>query len=118
MPRVRRPRRGPAMAKYLIKANYKGDGVKGLMSDGGSKRVEAASAAIEAVGGSLDSFYFAFGDTDVYAICDFPDTASATAMSLAINAAGAVALSLTLLMTPEDVDAAVAKSPKYRPPGG
>ena len=106
------------MAKYLIKANYVGDGVKGLMSDGGSKRVEAASAAIQSVGGSLDSFYFAFGDTDVYAICDFPDTASATAMSLAINATGAVALSLTPLMTPEDVDAAMGKSPSYRKPGG
>jgi uncharacterized protein with GYD domain len=110
--------KGLAMAKYLIRANYKGDGVKGLMSDGGSKRVEAASAAIQSVGGTLDCFYFAFGDTDVFAICDFPDNASATAMSLAINATGAVELSLTPLMTPADVDAAVAKSPKYRPPGG
>ena len=106
------------MSKYLIKGNYVGEGVKGLMSDGGSKRVQAATDAIESVGGSLDCFYFAFGDTDVFAICDFPDTASATAMSLAINATGAVALSLTPLMTPDEVDAAVAKSPKYRPPGG
>ena len=106
------------MAKYLIKANYVGEGIKGLMADGGSKRREAASAAIESVGGTLDSFYYAFGDTDVYAICDFPDVASATATSLAINATGAVTLSLTPLMTPEDVDAAVAKSPSYRKPGG
>ncbi len=106
------------MAKYLIKANYKGDGIKGLMSDGGSKRVEAASAAIQSVGGTLDCFYFAFGDTDVFAICDLPDAASATAVSWVINATGAVSLSLTPLMTPEDVDAAAAKSPSYRPPGG
>jgi hypothetical protein len=39
-------------------------------------------------------------------------------MSLLINSTGAVAISLTPLMTPEDVDAAVAKSPSYRPPGG
>ena len=106
------------MAKYLIKANYVGSGVKGLMSEGGSKRVEAASAAIQSMGGTLDCFYFAFGDTDVFAICDFPDTASATAMSLAINATGSVALSLTPLMTPEDVDKAVGKKTSYRPPGG
>ena len=111
-------KKGLEMAKYLIKANYKGDGVKGLMADGGSKRREAASAAIQSVGGTLDSFYFAFGDTDVFAICDFPDAASATAMSLVINSTGAVALTLTPLMTPEDVDAAVAKSPSYRKPGG
>ena len=66
---------------------------------------------MQSVGGTLDCLYYAFGDTDLFAICDFPDVASATAMSLAINSTGAVALSLTPLMTPEDVDAAVAKSP-------
>jgi uncharacterized protein with GYD domain len=106
------------MSKYLIKGNYVGAGVKGLMADGGSERVHAASAAIASVGGSLECMYFAFGETDLFAICDFPDTASATAMSLLINSTGAVAISLTPLMTPEDVDAAVAKSPSYHPPGG
>ena len=106
------------MAKYLIRANYVGDGIKGLMKDGGSKRREAASAAIQSVGGTLDSFYYAFGDTDVFAVCDFPDVASATATSLAINATGAVNLTLTPLITPEEVDAAMGMSPSYRKPGG
>ena len=105
------------MAKYLIKGNYVGAGIKGLMADGGSKRREAASAAIQSVGGTLDCLYYAFGDTDLFGICDFPDDASATALSLAVNSTGAVAISLTPLMTPEDVDAAVAKSPSYKPPG-
>ena len=56
--------------------------------------------------------YYAFGDTDVYAICDMPDNASATAASLLINASGAVRLNLTPLMTPEDVDAAAARRPR------
>ena len=73
------------MAKYLIKGNYVGAGIKGLMADGGSKRRDAASAAVQSVGGSLDCMYFAFGDTDIYAICDIPDAASATAISLLIN---------------------------------
>lgn len=105
------------MAKYLIRANYVGDGIKGLMSEGGTKRQEAARAAIESVGGSLDAMYYAFGDTDVYGICDFPDEASATALSLMINASGAVTVNLTPLMTPADVDGAVAKTPSYRAPG-
>ena len=105
------------MAKYLLKGNYVGAGIKGLMADGGSKRREAASAAIQSVGGTLECLYYAFGDTDLFGICDFPDDASATALSLAVNSTGAVAISLTPLMTPEDVDAAVAKSPSYRPPG-
>jgi uncharacterized protein with GYD domain len=105
------------MAKFLIRANYVGDGVKGLAAEGGSRRRDAAKAAIESVGGTLDCMYFAFGDTDVYAICDVPDNASATALSLTINATGAVSLNMTPLMTAEDIDAAVAKKPSYRPPG-
>ena len=105
------------MGKYLVKANYVGDGVAGLMQEGGTKRMAAASAAIESVGGSVDCLYYAFGDVDVYGICDFPDDASATALSLMINASGRVTLSLTPLMTPEDIDAAAAKTPEYRAPG-
>lgn len=106
------------MAKYLIRGNYVGDGVKGLLSEGGTKRQEAARAAIESVGGTLDCMYYAFGDTDVYGVCDMPDDASATALSLLINSSGAVVVSLVPLMTPDDVDQATSKSPAYRAPGG
>ena len=61
-----------------------------LLNEGGSKRREAASAAIESVGATLDCMYYAFGESDIYGICDFPDVASATAVSLMINATGAV----------------------------
>ncbi|NNE97146.1 MAG: GYD domain-containing protein [Acidimicrobiales bacterium] len=105
------------MSKYLIRGSYKPDGVKGLMQEGGSKRLAAATAAIESVGGSIDSFYYAFGDDDVVGICDFPDAASATALSMMINSSGAVTLTLTPLMTVEEVDAAAAMTPTYRPPG-
>ena len=105
------------MSKYLIRANYVGDGIKGLLSEGGSRRHDAAKAAVESVGGKLDCMYYTFGDTDVYAIADLPDQASATAVSLLINSSGAVTLNLVPLMTPEDVDAAAAKSPTYRAPG-
>ena len=106
------------MAKSLISGNYVGDGIKGVMAEGGSKRRDAAAAAMESVGGSLDCLYFAFGKTDVFGIADFPDVASAAAISLLINSTGAVAITLTPLLTAEDVDAAAAKSPSYRPPGG
>lgn len=106
------------MGKYLVKGNYKGDGIAGLMQEGGSSRRDAARAAIESVGGSMESMYYAFGDTDVYAICEFPDDASAAATSLLINSTGAIELSLTPLLTVEDIDAAAQKTPSYRPPGG
>ena len=105
------------MAKYLVRGNYVGDGVKGLMEEGGTRRMESARAAIESVGGSLDCMYFAFGDVDIYGICEFPDDASAAAFSLVVNASGAVTGSVTPLMLPEDIDAAASKTPSYRRPG-
>jgi uncharacterized protein with GYD domain len=76
-----------------------------------------AAAAVASVGGTMEDLYSAFGDTDVYAICDLPDSASAAAVSLLINSSGNVQISLTPLLSPADLDAASKKSPSYRPPG-
>ncbi len=105
------------MPKYLIQASYTAEGVQGLLKDGGSKRRSAAEQAIKGLGGTLEAFYFAFGDTDVFAIADAPDNASAAAVSLAVSATGAVNSKITVLMTPEEVDQAAKKSVSYRPPG-
>ena len=106
------------MAKYLIKGNYVGDGLKGLLAEGGTSRRDAAEAAMASVGGTLDCMYYAFGDTDIFGIADVPDEASAVAVSLLINATGAVAVGLTPLLEPEVIDEAAKKAPAYRPPGG
>lgn len=105
------------MAKYLVIASYTAEGVKGLLKDGGSKRREAVRQVAESVGGSLESFYFGFGDDDVYLIFDAPDNVTAAAASLAVNASGAVQARTVALLTPEDMDAAAKKSVDYRPPG-
>ena len=105
------------MPKYLIQGNYSAEGAKGLLKDGGSKRVRAAKAAAKTVGGKIDAMYFAFGDTDVYAIVDAPDNASMTAMSLTIAGTGAVGLTTTVLLTPQEVDKASKKAVAYKPPG-
>jgi uncharacterized protein with GYD domain len=105
------------MTKYLFQGTYVGQGIKGLMQEGGSKRREAVVQALESVGGSLECIYYAFGETDVLGVFDIPDDASAAALSLMINSSGAVKLRLTPLLTPEDLDAAASKTPTYRAPG-
>ena len=105
------------MPKYLIQANYTAEGAKGLLKDGGSKRVRAAKAALKAVGGKVDSMYFAFGDTDVFAIVDVPDHASITALSLTDAGTGAATMKTTVLLTPKEIDEASQKSVAYKPPG-
>jgi uncharacterized protein with GYD domain len=105
------------MAKYLIQANYVGDGIKGLLREGGTSRRKVVDELLASVGGKVESFYYAFGDVDAFVIVDVPDNVTAAAVALTVGASGAVTLKTTVLMTPEEVDQATKKSPAYRAPG-
>lgn len=105
------------MPKFLFQANYVGEGVKGLLKEGGSSRQSNLDKVVKSMGGTMEAFYYAFGDTDVFVIADLPDNASATAIALTVAASGVVTLKTTVLMTPEEVDAATKKAPNYRAPG-
>jgi uncharacterized protein with GYD domain len=105
------------MAKYLLQASYTAEGAKGLLKDGGTKRRAAVEETVKGLGGKLDATYFALGEHDAYVIVDLPDHVALTAVSLAVNASGAVRVKTTVLMTPEEVDQAVRKTVKYRAPG-
>jgi uncharacterized protein with GYD domain len=105
------------MPKYLIQASYTAEGVKGVLAKGGTARRSAAEAAAKSVGGKVEQFYFAFGENDVVAIIDLPDHASAAALSLAVTSSGDIRSKATVLLTPEEIDAASKKSPDFRPPG-
>jgi uncharacterized protein with GYD domain len=105
------------MPKYLIQANYVGEGLKGLLKEGGSSRRATIEKLLGSVGGRVEAFYYAFGDTDAFVIVDLPDNVTAAALSLTINAAAAVTVKITALLTPEEIDAAAKKSLTYRPPG-
>jgi len=105
------------MAKYLIKSNYTLNGTKGLIKDGGSGRRAAVEQTLKGLGGKLESFYFAFGETDVYVIADLPDPMSAAAISLTVNAAGGALVTTIPLLTAEEMDQACKRSVQYRAPG-
>lgn len=105
------------MPKYMLRVNYTAEGAKGLIQDGGSKRRAVAQRAAESVGGKVESFHFAFGDTDAFVVADLPDAASAAAIALSVAASGGAAAQTTVLLTPEEVDAAAKKSPMYAAPG-
>jgi uncharacterized protein with GYD domain len=106
------------MAKYLIKASYSTEGIKGLLKEGGSGRVSAVEKALQGLGGTVESFYFAFGGHDVYLIVDLPDNASAAAVAATVTSSGALSSYETVvLLTPSEVDGAMKKAVTYRPPG-
>jgi uncharacterized protein with GYD domain len=105
------------MPKYMLEVNYTLDGVRGLLAEGGTAREAAARAATESLGGTMDSFLFAFGGTDVYVVADLPDHASAAALALTVSAGGGATTKTVVLLTTAEVDAAAAKQVGYRPPG-
>ena len=105
------------MPKYLFEASYPPQGVQGITSKGGTSRREAVAHMAEALGGKLESFYFAFGEADAYVIIEAPDHETAAAAAIAVNAAGGATVKTVLLLTPEEIDAAAKRSVDYRPPG-
>ena len=105
------------MPKYLVQASYVGEGLKGLIKEGGSSRRDTVARVIEGLGGKLETFYYAFGDFDVLGVADMPDNVGALAFSLAVNASGGIKAKTIVLATPEEIDDATKKAVDYRPPG-
>jgi uncharacterized protein with GYD domain len=109
--------KGVTMPRFLWQASYTTEGTKGLLKEGGSGRRTTIEKLVSNLGGTLEGFYFAFGEDDVYVIADLPDNETAAAVSLTVNASGAVRLKTVPLMKPEEIDRAAEKSVEYRPPG-
>jgi len=105
------------MPKYLIKANYNADGARGLLKEGGTARQNTVRKLVEGIGGTMELFYYAFGDVDAYIIVDVPHQTDGLALTLAVNASGAVRLTTVQLIAPEEIDVASKRSVAYRAPG-
>ncbi len=105
------------MKKFLIRGTYNPNGTQGLLEEGGTGRKDAVEKMLQAVGGSVESFYYAFGEYDIYLIVELPDDISAAAVGLRVNAAGLVRINMTELLTIEEIDAATKKTVSYRAPG-
>jgi uncharacterized protein with GYD domain len=105
------------MGKYLFHGSFTTDGLRGLQKEGGTSRTKAVTTLAESLGGSLESYYFAFGEDSYFVVVDLPNDEAAAACALAVAASGAVSNSTIKLLTPAQVDAAVKLSPNYRAPG-
>jgi len=106
------------MPMFLIKAAYTAEATRGLIKEGGTARKAAVQKLVEAQGGRLEAFYFAYGADDAIIIVDMPDAIAGLALSLAVNASGAVRLQTLPLITPEELDKAGKVSVAYTPPRG
>jgi uncharacterized protein with GYD domain len=105
------------MPTYLFEANYTPEGVRGLKDAGAASRVAAISGMCSQLGGSLESFHFAFGKVDAYVIVDLPDDEAAAAAAFTVGASPLTQVRTIKLLTVEEADAAIGRSVAYRPPG-
>jgi uncharacterized protein with GYD domain len=107
------------MALYLTKFSYTPETWARLMGNPEDRR-KAATQYIEAVGGKLHGFWYAFGSHDGYNLWEAPDDVSMAAVAIALSSGGAIShLETTVLLTVEDTLDALrrANEVKYRPPG-
>jgi uncharacterized protein with GYD domain len=107
------------MPLYLSRFSYTPETWARLIQNPEDRR-KAATTYIEAVGGKLHGFWYAFGSHDGVTLWEAPDNVSIAAVVLAIGSGGAVTnLDTTVLMSVEDTMAALqaAQQVKYRPPG-
>ena len=105
------------MPKYMVQGSYSVDGMRGVLAEGGTARVEEVRQLIEASGGKLEAMYFAFGSDDFVILAEGTDNVTAAALTMTVASSGAVTNRTTVLLTPEEIDAAVKKAVSYRPPG-
>lgn len=105
------------MPKYLIRAKYTTEGIKGLVKDSASGRRADVQAAVKALGGTVEAFYYGFGEDDVISILDLPNNIKAAAMALTTMGTGAVQVRTTPLLSVEEIDQALEVQTEYRAPG-
>ena len=108
------------MPHYLIQAAYNSGGLAALVQEP-QDRIEKVKPAVEALGGRIESAYYAFGEHDIVLICEMPDNSKAAAMALAIGAGGAVSSYITtVLLTPEEAMQAMSHAAEstYQPAAG
>ncbi len=107
------------MTYYLTRFSYTPEAWARLIKNPEDRRV-AAKQYIEAVGGKLHGFWYAFGKHDGFTLWEAPDNVSMSAVALALGAGGSISnLETTVLVTVEETLEALqrASSVGYRPPG-
>jgi|ERR1022692_2344310 uncharacterized protein with GYD domain len=105
------------MALYLWRVSYTTAGAEGLLAQGGTGRRASIQKALESLGGTLESFYYALGEDDAYLIAQVPDDTAAAALSMRVAAGGGARVTSVPLLTPEQMDEATKRGVSYTPPG-
>ena len=104
---------------YLTRFSYTPETWARMMKNPEDRRI-AARQYIEAVGGKLHGFWYAFGEYNGYCLWEAPGNVSMVAVEIAISSGGALSkFETTVLLTVDQTLDALrrAQTIGYRPPG-
>ncbi len=107
------------MPLYMYQASYTSEAWKTQIQNP-QNRLEQLRPMVEANGGKILGFYYAFGEYDVVVIIEAPDNVSISALAIAIAGSGALKDGkTTVLMSAEEGLEAMRRAggTGYRPPG-
>jgi uncharacterized protein with GYD domain len=110
------------MPYYLFQWKYKDEAIKAMVETPQDRPAELGKA-VEAFGGRVHQFFFAFGDYDGVGIVEFPNNEKCAACALTLTGGGADAiLRTTVLLTADEGKASMLQASSvqsgYRPPVG
>jgi len=106
------------MPLYLTKFSYTPATWARLIGNPEDRR-KAAQSYIEAVGGKLHGFWYAFGTHDGYNLWEAPDNVSMAAVAVAISGGGALSsFETTVLLTVDETIEALRKAAAHLNAGG
>jgi len=92
---------------YIVLLNWTEQGMKAIGES--PRRLDAAKALLQEMGGSFKAFYMTMGNYDMVAICEAPDDAVAARFALTLGSQGSVR-SQTLKAFPEEAYREIIKS--------
>lgn len=105
------------MAHFMFTATYTPEGLRGVLADGPAKRMQVVERLFESVGGRLETAYWMFGPADFVAIAELPDNAAAAAAATKVSATGTSSIQTTVLLSADEMDAAIGKGVDFQAPG-
>jgi uncharacterized protein with GYD domain len=106
------------MPTFLVQFSYAPHAVKAMV-DHPQDRTAPAQAIVEAVGGRMLGFWFAFGSFDGVLLMEGPDNSTAAAVAMAVGASGTMSnIETTVLLDIDEAQAAMraASGGGYQPP--
>lgn len=110
------------MPFYLLQWSFKDPQIQ-AMTERPHNREEISRKAVEAYGGKLYHYFFAFGEYDGLALVEFPDHERCVAHNMTVLGAGALSrLNTTMLFTAQEAQRAMERAGTvksgYTPPVG